>query len=100
MYEPTSKMEATMKQLLLTLAATTLLAGSALAQAPGPGGDKAIAGTPAATQKAASKADGMAGAKITQPGDDRPAKAVKAASKSKQKLATDKHKVEGAKASK
>jgi hypothetical protein len=94
-----------MKKLLLTLAATILLAGSAFAQTPGPGGDKAApsaAATPTekATAKAARKTQGAAVAKSAQPGDDRPATAAKVASKSERKLANAKRKVEGAKVSK
>jgi hypothetical protein len=97
--------EVTMKQLLLTLAATILLAGSAFAQTPGPGGDKAVTSTPAtatekATAKASRKAEGAAIAKTAQPGDDRPATAAKVTAKSERKLAAAKRKVEGAKVSK
>jgi hypothetical protein len=93
-----------MKRLLLTLAATILLAGSAFAQTPGPGGDKAMTSAPAtATEKAAAqatrKAEGAAIAKAAQPGDDRPATAAKVATKSERKLAAAKRKVEGAKVS-
>jgi len=94
-----------MKRLLLTLAATTLLAGSAFAQAPGPGGDKAVpsaaaTATEKASAKAARKAEGSAIAKTAQPGDDRPANAAKVASKPERKLAAAKRKVEGARAAK
>lgn len=95
-----------MKRLLLTLAATILLAGSAFAQTPGPGGDKAVT-SPAATAtekaaaKSARKAEGAAVAKSAQPGDDRPASASKTkVAKSERKLAHAKRKVEGAKVSK
>lgn len=91
-----------MKQLLLTLAASILLAGTALAQ--GPGEDKAMPSAKAtATEKAAAKADrkaeGKMVAKATQPGDDRPGTHAKKASKSDRKVAAAKRKAAGAKVS-
>lgn len=94
-----------MKHLLLTIAAASLLAGTAFAQSDKPGETKAAPSAPAtvtekATAKAARKAEGKAVAKTAQAGDDRPATASKKASKADRKAAAAKRKAEGAAVSK